>query len=116
MGTRNRIVQVVSLLTCAVWLVSLAVIVDPEPAGLHTDPDNEATTLAESDAEDNIGTGSPPEPASGSETVAGFPSGGSFATDPATDPPPSRLSLLRKGVVPLRPAVSAQIATTVLRP
>jgi hypothetical protein len=115
-GTRNRIVQVTSLLTCAIWIASLAVIIDPEPAGFRTDPYNEATTLADSDVEDDIRTGSASESASGSETIAVLLSDGSFATSPATDPPSSRLSLRFRGVVPLPSAISTQIATTVLRP
>ena len=110
MGTRNHIVQFISIITCAIWIVTLAVIIDPEPAGFHTDPDTQTTMIADSDIE--IYNETP----SDSETVAVLPSDGSFGTDPATYPPPSRRFPRRKGIAPVPTGVNAQFATTVLRP
>jgi len=110
MGTKDHIVQLISILTCAVWLVPLAVIVDPEPAGFHTELDTQTTMIADSDIE-NFN-----ETASDFETVISLPSYGFFGTEPATDPLPPRRSLRRTGVVPLPSAESTRIATTVLRP
>ena len=112
MGTKDHIVQVISILTCAIWLVSLAVIVDPEPAGFHTELDTQTTMIADSDSDfENFN-----DTASDFETVVSLPSYGFFGTEPATDPLPSRPSLRRTGVAPLPSAVSIRIAKIVLRP
>ena len=116
MGTRNHIVQVISILTCAIWLVPLALIIEPEPVGFHTDTDSEATNFAETDIEENIGFASGSDLTDVSETVAGLPSNGFFVPDSAGDPPPSRRSFRRTRVAPFPSAVITRIATTVLRP
>lgn len=111
MGTRNHIVQFISIVTCAIWVVSLAVIVDPEPAGFHTELDTQTTLIAGSVSDiENY-----EETSSDTETVASLASDGSFGTDSAVDPPSSLRSLRRKGIVPLPTGVSGRIVRTILR-
>jgi len=102
-GTRNHVVQFISIITCAVWIVSLAVIIDPEPAGFHTELDARTTVFAESDSDiENYD-----ETRSDVETVAVLPSDGSPGTDPAADPP--------QGIAPVPTGGNAWFATTILR-
>ena len=111
-GTRNHVVQFISIITCAVWIVSLAVIIDPEPAGFHTGLDARTTVFAESDS----GIENYDKAWSDVETVAVLPSDGSPGTDPAADPPPSSRFLRRKGIAPGPTGGNARFATTVLHP
>ena len=112
MGTRNHIVQFISIITCAIWIVTLAVIIDPEPPGFHTELYAQTAMIAESDSdlENNDKT------RSDVETVALLPSDGSLGTDPAADPPPFRRFLRNKGIAPVPTGGNARFATTILRP
>jgi hypothetical protein len=92
--------------------VSLAVIIDPEPAGFHTELDTQTTMIVWSASDfENYN-----ETPSAAETVVCLPSDGAFGTDPAADPLPSHRNLRRTGGLPLPSPVPTQIATTVLRP
>lgn len=116
MRTRNQILQNISILMCAFWVVFCTDFTDIDAKGFHDTLQHQAAVEETPDVEEHIETASLSASTGDSEGFAGFPSDGASGTDPSTDPLLSRRPPPRAGLVHFPSAVRSQIATTVLRP